>query len=294
MKIFLAGASGAIGLRLVPLLRDAGHEVYGLTRTAARAGDLVHLGAEPVVADVLDRQAFLQRLQGVRVDVVVNQLTALRRPPLRHRHLTATDVLRTRGTTHLVAAARAMGAQRFVTQSMVFGYGYANHFDTLLAEEAPFGQSHGDAFDPHVRALGSTEEQVRTADFDGIALRFGLFRGDDPDGFTSKLRARQLPVARGWSGDLPFVHIDDAATATIAALERGRGGEAYNITDDQPLSWTDYIEREAAAVGAPSPRRLPSWRLAMRAPYAAAVMSRVSMHVSNEKAKKELDWTPDH
>jgi nucleoside-diphosphate-sugar epimerase len=292
MKVFLAGATGALGVPLVRALVSAGHEVIGLTRTPAGARSLAALNARAVIADAMDRAGLLRAVDGLRADAVIHQLTALKRPPTRHDGMFATNALRIEGTANLIAAARAVGAVRFVTQSMIYGYGYLNHGSKTVTEQDAFGQPHGDKGDPHIAAMRSTEQQVFTAaGIEGIALRYGLFYGADTDKLVAMMRKRQLPVTRV-RADQGWVHIQDAAAATVAALERGHPGAAYNIVDDQPTSWTEMVTQTAAAFGAPRPLALPTWLLRIVAPYVALAMAQTSMRVSNAKAKKELGWTP--
>jgi nucleoside-diphosphate-sugar epimerase len=292
MKVFLAGATGALGVPLVRALLSANHEVIGLTRTRPGARMLTDLGAEAVIADAMDRQALLRAVNGLRADAVVHELTALRRPPTRHSGMYATNALRIEGTANLIAAARTMRASRFVTQSMIYGYGYLDHGHKIITERDPFGQPHGDKGDVHIAAMQSTEQQVFTAGgLDGIALRYGLFYGAGTENLVAMMRKRKLPVTRG-RPDQGWVHIEDAAAATVAALKHGRAGAAYNIVDDRPTSWTEMVIETAAAFGAPRPMALPTWLLRIVAPYVALAMAETSMRVSNVKAKNELGWTP--
>jgi nucleoside-diphosphate-sugar epimerase len=184
-----------------------------------------------------------------------------------------------------------VGATRFLTQSIVFGYGYYDHGDTVLTEESPFGQPRGDAFDPHMEAMLSTEQQVFGAEgIDGISLRYGLLYGEDIDKVVGMLRKRALPMPKT-GGLLPFVHHRDAATATVAALTSGRPGNAYNIVDDQPATFRQLVTAIAVARHAPRPLTLPAWLLRAVAPYGGVVLDGVSMRVSNAKARSELRWT---
>ena len=289
MKVLLAGASGAIGTPLTRQLVAHDHQVLGLTRDWDGARRLQALGATPVVADALDRDGLLRAVDGLAADAVIHELTALRKPPLRHRGMAPTNRLRTEGTANLLAAAGALGARRFITQSVIFGYGYRDHGPRLLTEEDPFGLPAGDACDPHVAAMRSTEQQAFGAP-EGIALRYGLLYGGDADRVRGLLARRRLPVARG--GALGWVHHDDAAAATVAALERGRPGQAYNVVDDLPASWQEVYATMAKALGAPPPRHLPGWLLRLAAPYVASFVVGTSMRVSNAKAAAELGWRP--
>jgi nucleoside-diphosphate-sugar epimerase len=292
MRVFLAGATGALGVPLVRALTGAGHEVIGLTRTPAGAETLAGLGARAVRADAMDRDGLLRAVDGLKADAVIHQMTALKKPPTKHSGMAATNALRIEGTANLLAAARALGANRFITQSMVYGYGYVNHGTRQVTEQDPFGRPRDNAGDQHVAAMRSTEEQVFSAEgIDGIALRYGLFYGAGTEKLVAMLRKRQLPVTRGTSAE-GWVHIEDAASATVAGLEHGRGGEAYNVVDDQPASWTELVTEIAAAFGTPRPIALPTWVLRIVAPYVALAMADTAMRVSNAKAKRELGWAP--
>jgi nucleoside-diphosphate-sugar epimerase len=196
MKVLLAGASGALGVPLTRRLVQHGHEVLGLTHSPAGVRRLEALGATPVVADALDRDALLDAVDGLSADAVLHELTALRRAPTRHGGMALTDRLRTEGTTNLLAAAELLGARRFLTQSIIFGYGYRDHGDRVVTEDDPFGTPAGNAGDPHIRAMRSTEEQAFTAP-EGIALRYGLLYGADAPQMRALLAKRRLPVATG-------------------------------------------------------------------------------------------------
>ncbi|GEL20724.1 NAD-dependent epimerase/dehydratase family protein [Pseudonocardia asaccharolytica] len=292
MKVLLAGASGAIGLPLVHQLQAADHEVVAIHRSARGRDALLAAGATPVRVDVLARDALLDALRGHRCEAVISQLTALKRPPMRHKDMAGTNRLRIDGTANLLAAAERIGATRFVTQSMVFGYGYGDFDGRVLTEADPFAPAGRGRFEDHLAAMRSNERQVFGAPHvEGIALRYGLFYGPGPAGdvLVDALRRRRLPVIRN-GGVLPWVHIDDAASATVAALDRGVAGAAYDIADDEPVGFSDLMVALAAALGAPRPRVVPSWLLNAM-PYVKAMMTG-DLRVSTAKAKRELDWTP--
>jgi nucleoside-diphosphate-sugar epimerase len=289
MKVLLAGASGAIGIPLTRQLLAHDHQVLGLTREQAGARRLQAMGATPVVADALDGDGLLRAVHGLSADAVIHELTALRKPPLRHRGMALTDRLRTEGTTNLLAAAEVLGARRFLTQSFILGYGYRDHGARLLTEEDPFGLPAGDSCDPHLAAMRSTEEQAFSVP-EGIALRYGLLYGGDAGHMRDLLARRGVPVARGRV--LGWVHHEDAAAATVAALERGRPGQAYNVVDDLPASWQEVFTTMARALGAPPPWRLPGWLLRLAAPYVASFVVGTSMRVANARARTELGWRP--
>ena len=289
MKVLLAGASGAIGIPIVRHLTAHGHQVLGLTRDPSGAGRLEDLGVRPVVADALDRDRLVDAVQGLSADAVIHELTALRKAPRTHSGMALTDRLRSQGTTNLLAAAEVLGARRFLTQSIILGYGYRDHGAEVLTEQAPFGRPAGDRSDPHVAAMLSTERQAFSAP-EGIALRYGLLYGGDAARMHALLARRGLPVAKG--GVLGWVHHEDAAAATVAALERGRPGQAYNVVDDLPATWEEVYTAMAEAFGTPPPRQVPRWLFRLAAPYVAAFGIDTSMRVSNAKAKAELGWRP--
>ncbi|WP_306360260.1 NAD(P)-dependent oxidoreductase [Nocardia sp. CC227C] len=290
MKVVIAGATGAIGRPLVAALHASGHEVLAVSRDSA-----VNIpNARIVVADVLDRDGLLRAVQGLSADVVIHQLTALRKTPARYRDLDLTNRLRVTGTAHLLQAADAIGARRFLTQSMVPGYGYTDHGSRPLTERDPFGLQRGDKTDPIVAALDSTEQQVFDADgIDGIALRYGAFYGlSGSQSFIRALRARTLPVPRDGGGTMAWIHLADAAAATVAAMESGSAGRAYNIVDDTPATWGEMFTAHARAGRTGPPRRIPKWVIRMAAPYLATLMIDTSVRVSNAKAKADLGWKP--
>lgn len=289
MKVLLAGASGALGRPISRLLVEAGHEVIGLTREPANGKLLRSLGVIPLVADALDRDGLLHAVRDISADAVINQLTSLKKPPLRHSGMSMTNRLRTEGSANLRAAAEVTGARRFVTQSMIFGYGYRNHGESLLTETAPFGEPAGTRFDTHLAAMRVAEEQAFGAP-EGIALRYGLLYGGDAEQLRPLLVNRWLPVVDG--GVLGWIHHEDAAAATVAAVERGQGGAAYNIVDDRPATWREVFDTMAEAFHAPKPLAPPSWLMRLIAPYVTAVVLDTSMRVSNAKAKRELGWRP--
>jgi nucleoside-diphosphate-sugar epimerase len=293
MKVLVAGSTGTIGVPLVRALVAGGHQVYALTRRPSNGPLLTSLGAAPVVADAMDRDALLAAVDGLTADAVIHELTALKRPPVRHRDMAQTNALRIRGTAHLLEAANTIGAHRFVTQSMVFGYGYGDWGDRLLTERDPFGPPGRGRFEQHVAAMRSAEHQTFSTDgIQGVALRYGLFYGPAGaiEGLIEPLRRRRLPIPRDGGGTMSWIYLDDAAAATVAALERGRAGQAYNVVDDQPVRWREFIDTLAHAIGAPPPRTMPGWLLGL-APYAAAIMTS-TLRASNAKAKAELDWEP--
>ena len=292
MRVLLAGGSGAVGVPLVCRLREHGHVVTAIHRAPEGHERIRAAGAVPVQVDALDRSALFDSLRGERFDAVIAELTSLKKPPMTHRDMATTDRLRTEGTANLLSAAERCGARRFITQSMVFGYGYEDSGDRTLTEVESFAPKARGAFETHLAAMRSNEDQVLgSPDLEGVALRYGLFYGPGPagDALVGLLRRRRLPGARP-AGVKPWLYIDDAAEATVAALERGKPGRAYNIVDDEPVSFTHLIQAIAAAVGAPKPLVMPEWMLVV-APLARSMM-RGDMRVSNALAKSELGWYP--
>jgi nucleoside-diphosphate-sugar epimerase len=292
VRVLLAGASGAVGTPLTRQLIAAGHDVIGITRSRANAERLRTGGAEAVVADVMDRANLLAAVSDVRADAVIHELTALGTTKMREA-MEGTNALRTTGTAHLLAAARAVGAHRFVTQSIVFGYGYRDHGPRVITEDDPFGEPAPGLVGPAIAAMRATEEQVFSADeMEGIALRYGLFYGQDSfiRMIVNLVRKRRLPVPSSGGGFATFIYLEDAAAATVAALEKGRAGQAYNIVDDEPVRWADYMDALAAELGVRRPRRVPVWLL-RAIPYLHTIMT-MSMRVSNAKARRELGWAP--
>lgn len=292
MKIYIAGASGAIGRPLIRLLVGAGHEVVGMTRSNA---DVVReLGAEPAVADAFDRDAVLAAVERSAPDVVVNQLTDLSAPfnPRKYDEwLAGTNRLRSEGTRNLVDAAVAAGAQKFVSQSIAFAY----RMDPgLKTEEAPMIGAAAGAMGTAVTEL----EQLTLAAPGGIVLRYGFFYGPGTsytrDGQQAELvRKGQLPVVGGGHGAFPFIHVDDAASATVAAIERGAPG-VYNIVDDEPASVATWLPVLAESLGARAPMRVPRLVGRLLAGETGTVMMTELRGASNAKAKQALGWAPRH
>ncbi|WP_405917915.1 NAD-dependent epimerase/dehydratase family protein [Streptomyces sp. NBC_00728] len=284
-SILLAGASGVLGRHITRALTEAGHRVAGLGRGPAN----------DVRADLMDRDALLRAVDGRHYDTVVLAATALRKAPLRHRDMHATDDLRVDGTAHLIEAARATGARRLVAESMVFGYGYGDHGDRAVTESDTFGpQGTTLQLERHIAAMRVKERLVfEAAGLEGIALRFGLFYGaGGTDALLPLLRGRRLPVAEDHGRVLPWVDLADAASAVAAAVEHGRPGEAYNVADRTPLGFAAHVRAVAEEFGLPRPMTVPLWMMGPMT-YAHAVM-RTTLRVSSAKAEQELGWTPAH
>ncbi|WP_374195844.1 NAD-dependent epimerase/dehydratase family protein [Streptomyces sp. ISL-24] len=284
-SILLAGAGGVLGRHITRALTEAGHKVTGLGR--GRRNDLQ--------ADLMNRDALLRAVEGHHFDTVIHAATALSKPPMRHRDMHATNALRIDGTAHLIEAARATGARRFVAESMVFGYGYGDHGDHVITEDDPFGpRGRSPELEGHIAAMRVKERLTFGAtDMAGIALRFGLFYGPGgTDGLLPMLRKRQLPVPADHGRALPWIELTDAARAVVAAVERGRPGQAYNIADRTPMGFGAHVRCVAEEFGLPRPMTVPLWLMRPMS-YAHTVMS-TTLRVSTARAERELGWSPAH
>lgn len=301
MKIFIAGATGAVGRPLVAALIAAGHSVTGLTRTASKAEFIKKMGAEPAIADGLDAAAIRAALASIRPDAVVHEMTDLSgATDLRHfdRVFASSNALRTKGTDILLTAARETGVKRLVAQSYC-GWPYARVGGAVKTE--------ADALDPDppaeqrstLRAIEYLERTVTgSVQPEGIVLRYGAFYGPGTgllDGaMLEQVRNRRTPLIGDGAGWWSFVHVDDAAAATVKAIERGKAGSIYNITDDDPAQVRDWLPTLAKITGAKQPHRLPAWIARMVAgKHLVSMMTQVRAG-SNAKAKRELGWQPAH
>lgn len=285
MNVFVAGGSGAIGVPLVRALVAAGHQVTASTRSTANASMLKTLGATPSIVDALDADALRRALVAARPTHVVHQLTALPKGgPKSARDLIATNRLRVDGTRNLIAAAVAAGATRIVGGSFALMAG--------VKEGVPAdGREAADA-------VQSMESQIldasRSGAIEGVVLRYGLFYGLEAASTVEMIamaKRRMLPAIRHDRSLLPCIHVDDAASATVAALDRAPAGSTYDIVDDQPVSFSDIVRAVANAAGAPKPIAVPSWLPRLVAPYMARMIS-LRMPLSNAKARAELGWRP--
>jgi nucleoside-diphosphate-sugar epimerase len=297
MRVFLAGATGVVGRQLVPLLVSTGHEVYGTTRSEVKAMALRAEGARPVVLDVLAAEATKAAVAAAEPDVIVHQATALRGidNDVRHfdRLFQVTNQLRTEGTRNLLAAGQAVGVRRFVAQSFC-GWPYAPVGGPIKDETAPLDPNPPKAFRQSMAALTQLEDLVGQAP-GGVVLRYGGFYGPETSlaeggAQFEAVRRRQFPMVGDAGGAWSFLHVKDAATATLAALTRGAG--IYNIVDDDPAPVHDWLPYLAETIGAGSPRRVPVWLAGLLGGAAAVhLMTRVR-GASNEKARRELSWKP--
>jgi nucleoside-diphosphate-sugar epimerase len=301
MKIFVAGATGVLGRQLVPQLVARGHEVVGMTRSAAKQDLLRSLGARPVVADALDPDSVAQAVASAEPEVIVHQLTALSGDfDMRHidRFFETTNRLRTEGTDHLLAAARAVGARRFVAQSYA-GWPAERSGGPVKDENAPFDPDPPEALRGMMAAIRHLEGAVTGATWlEGVVLRYGGFYGpgttlsvDPAASHTAAIRKRQFPVVGDGGGIWSFIHVADAAAATAVAVEHGERG-VYNVVDDEPAPARSWMPELARVLGAKPPRRVPRWLGRILAGEAATIMMTEVRGASNEKAKRELGWKP--
>jgi nucleoside-diphosphate-sugar epimerase len=295
MRIFFAGATGAMGRRLVPQLVARGHQVTATTRTQGKAEMLRGLGADPVVVDGLDAVAVGEAVARAEPDAIIHQMSALNGAiDIKHfdRMFAATNELRTKGTDHLIAAATAAGVGRIVVQS------YTNW--TNIRDGGPI-KTEDDPLDPRPPAqqaqtlagIRHLEKAVLDAPLEGIALRYGNFYGPGAsDAMAEVLRKRQFPIVGAGSGIWSWIHIDDAASATVAAVEHGTRG-TYNVVDDDPAPVSEWLPYLAEQVGAKPPRRVPVWLGRLFAGEVGISMMTQVRGSSNAKAKRELDWEPE-
>src|SRR5262245_23831783 len=306
MKVFVAGATGVLGRALVPQLVAAGHDVVGMTRSAAKQDLLRGLGARPVVADALDPDAVAQAVASAEPEVIVHELTALSaklsvrfiRHPERSAASITTNRLRTEGTDHLLASGRAVGARRFVAQSIA-AFGFGRPGEPLQTEADPLVPNVPAAMRPGLGAIVHLEQAVTTIEWgEGLALRYGAFYGHGsgfsraPDAqMAGPIRKRRFPLVGDGGGVWSFVHIEDAAAATVAAVEHGQPG-IYNVVDDEPAPVREWLPALASALGAKPPRRIPRWLARLAAGEIAAIIMTEVRGASNAKAKRELGWQP--
>jgi nucleoside-diphosphate-sugar epimerase len=298
MKVLVAGATGVIGRRLVPMLIEAGHEVIGMTRSQGKADAIKDAGAEPLVCDAFNGNLLHDRVKEVAPEVVVHEMTDL--PPAldprkAEKQLVANDRIRTEGTTNLVAAALAAGTRRMVAQSIAFAYSPSG--SDIKDEQDPLYNDAPPPWSRSVRAVAELERLVTETDkLDGLVLRYGFFYGAGSsyasDGsIAAQVRARRFPIVGKGDGVFSFIHVDDAAAATVAAVDRGWPG-IYNVVDDDPAPLRNWLPAYAEALGAKKPRRVPTFIARLVAGSYAVMLATQLRGASNERAKRELDWQP--
>jgi nucleoside-diphosphate-sugar epimerase len=301
MRVFVAGATGAIGKQLVPRLVEAGHEVHGMTRSESKQAMLHELGAVPVVADALDPDQVAEAVGRARPDVIVHQLTAIpEKLDLRRfdRDFALTARLRTEGTDHLLSAGHAVGVRRFVVQSNG-AFPYARTGGPVKSEEDPFDPAPAREMRETLAAIRHLEEAVLGARWtEGIVLRYGSFYGPGTSlapgsAQTELVRKRKFPLVGDGGGVWSFIHVADAAEATVAAVEHGSRG-VYNVVDDDPAPVAEWLPALAQTLSAKKPVRVPRFVGRLFAGEAGVVMMTDARGASNAKAKRELAWRPAH
>ena len=301
MKVFVAGATGAMGRQLVPRLVAAGHVVTGMTRSPAKQDAVRAMGAHAVVADALNPEQVAEAVAHAQPNVIVHELTSLAGAmDIRHfdRGFALTNRLRIEGTDHLLSAGRAVGVRRFVAQSFT-SWPYARTGAAVKSEEDPLDATPPKDMQRTMDAIRHLERAVLEADWtEGIVLRYGGFYGPGTSlrrggEMTELIRRRRVPLIGNAAGVWSFIHIEDAANATAIAVERGRRG-IYNVVDDEPAAVAEWLPALALAAGAKAPFRVPRWLARVLAGEAAVVMMTEIRGASNQKAKRELAWQPAH
>ncbi|WP_167045186.1 NAD(P)-dependent oxidoreductase [Salinibacterium sp. ZJ454] len=294
MRVFVAGGTGVLGRRLVPRLVERGHEVTATTTSAAKLGLLEQLGAAGVVMDGLDAVSVGEAVAAARPDVIVHQMTAISvahagQSDMKHmdRWFAGTNRLRTEGTDHLLAAAEATGVPHFVAQSYAAWNGIREG-GWVKTERDPVDPMTGTPAEPGMKAIGHVEDVVVKAG--GAVLRYGWFYGPGAtDGLVEPVRKRQFPVVGGGTGYCSWVHLDDAASATVLAAERQARG-VFNVVDDEPAPASEWLPYLAACAGAKRPMRVPAWLARPLAGEVAVTLMTEGRGFSNVKAKRELGW----
>jgi nucleoside-diphosphate-sugar epimerase len=297
MRILVAGATGAVGLELVPQLIAAGHSVVGTTRTAAKTELIKRMGAEPAIADGLDAPAIRAAVIAAKPDVIIDQMTDLADvTDLRHfdRAFATTNRLRTEGT----AAAREAGVKRFIAQSFC-GWTYGRGGEQIKTEADALDPDPPEELHRTLQAIRHLEDAVTGSTTpEGIVLRYGSFYGPDTGmlsrAMIDQLRRRRVPLIGGGGGQWSFIHVDDVAAATVAAVERGEPGNIYNIVDDEPAPVSEWLPALATLVGARPPIRVPAWLGRLFAGEHLVSMMTEVRGGSNAKARRELGWRPAH
>jgi len=299
VRVFLAGASGAIGRTLVPKLVAAGHEVTGTTRSEERAEAIRAAGAHAAVVDVFDADRLREAVAAAAPEVLVHELTSLPdRLDFREEGIyEPTNRVRTEGTRILLDAAREAGARRFVCQSIAFAY--RPEGARVKTEDEPLMEDIPGNFGSGIRALHELEAMVLRAEgIEGVVLRYGFFYGPgtyygDEGTTTADVRRRRMPIVGRGSGMFSFIHVDDAADATVAAVERGAPG-VYNVVDDEPAPMREWLPVFAQAAGARRPLRVPAWLARFIGGREVPTFALELRGASNEKARRELGWQPAH
>ena len=298
MRVFLAGATGAIGRRLVPQLVEAGHRVTAITRREEKLAELYDLGAEPVLGDVFDAGRLGSVVAHTEPDAVINELTDLPQslnPRKLKDYYAANNRVRREGTKNLLGAARGAGVRRFLVQGAA--YWYAPTGGSVKTEESPLYLDAPAPIGPAVETIKEIEDTVLSADsMQGIILRYGMFYGPGTwyakDGDVGRqVRKRRYPMIGKGEGTYSFIHVDDAASATVAALEQASPG-IYNVVDDEPATAAEWMPIYAEALGAKRPPWVPAFVARVLAGDALVTWMLGLRGASNEKIKRETGWRP--
>jgi 2-alkyl-3-oxoalkanoate reductase len=298
MKVFVAGASGAVGRPLVRELIERGHGVVAMTSSESKVPELEELGASAVVGDVFDAEAMVELVRSAEPEGVVNVASKWSGNPSRISQVAPANAIREQGARNMVAAAVAAGARRYVNESMMFVYGYGDRGAPATENDPP---AHVDSaglqrvIDAIVAAEAAVREQTERGSIEGACVRFGLFHGRQAP--STKLmfdlvRKRRLPLVGSGGTVRSWIDLEDAARAVADVLERAPAGAIYNVVDDEPVTMRDYIGEIVRLTDAKPPRRMPHWLIKLGASYVAAAFGGGRLPVSNAKLKDELGWSP--
>ncbi len=296
MRVFLAGASGAIGKPLIAVLVKAGHEVIGMTRSPHKRELVESLGAKHVAADALDSKAVMREIQAAQPDVIIHEMTAIPQALNFRRfdeQFALTNRLRAEGTDNLLAAGRAVGARKFIAQSYA-GWPYERVGGPIKTEDDPLDPNPPDVFRRTLAAIRHLETVVTgTPEVEGVVLRYGSLYGPgtSSDWMLDQIRKHRFPVVGEGSAVWSFVHVDDVATATLAAVETGAPG-IYNVVDDEPVAVSEWLPGLARMIGAKPPFHIPTWIARLAIGDAGVVLMTEARGSSNQKARRALNWKP--
>jgi nucleoside-diphosphate-sugar epimerase len=298
MKVFVAGASGALGKPVVRELLARGHEVVAMTSTESKRPMLVELGASAVVGDVFDARSMVELVRTAQPEGVVNVASKWSVYPTRISQVTPANEIREQGARNMVGAAAAAGVRRYVNESMMFVYGYGDH-PQPLSESQPPGKVRRKGLQRVIDVIVAAEQVVRDhserGEIEGACMRFGFFHGQHADStqqMFDMVRKRKLPLIGKGDSVRSWIELEDAASAVADALERAPAGSVYNVVDDEPVSMREYIGEIVRLTGSKPPRRMPYWLVTTGASYAAPAFGGGRLPISNAKLKQELGWSP--